>query len=247
MSVPDLVARMPAIRELSILFSADLTGMDDELYPPFTLGIPRGENIAHHCPLLNKVTLFQHRARGSDFSATSRILRILGDLLAVRDHYMFRERPRPPREAAFTAIDVPVVLASISGLDVLAELTLSLEGFPADLGRYYYPHADVYEVDVRDDAIIEALRELPNITHLRLTLDFFERDYQEEQQGSAARWLMAALPGLRVVEWEHVLSWRELDRWQPWDRRVLLRPPTSPRPPPSLVVAPVIMEGIRWH
>ncbi|KAJ7802323.1 hypothetical protein B0H14DRAFT_2892602, partial [Mycena olivaceomarginata] len=192
-SVPDLVARMPAIRELSVLYSADLTRIDGELYPPFTLGIPGGENLARHCPLLNRVTLSNMGRVDPIFQQLPASLESL-HLLAVRDHYISGERPRPPREAAFTAIDVPIVLTSISRLDTLAELTLTLEDFPTadmiravasaqpqlrflQLGRYYYSHGDVYVEDVRDDTIIVALRELPNLTHLRLALDFLERQY----------------------------------------------------------------------
>ncbi|KAJ7847118.1 hypothetical protein B0H14DRAFT_2770523 [Mycena olivaceomarginata] len=256
-SVPDLVARMPAIRELSVLYSADLTRIDGELYPPFTLGIPGGENLARHCPLLNRVTLSNMGRVDPIFQQLPASLESL-HLLAVRDHYISGERPRPPREAAFTAIDVPIVLTSISRLDTLAELTLTLEDFPtADmiraLGRYYYSHGDVYVEDVRDDTIIEALRELPNLTHLRLALDFLERQYnQEGPQESAARWLMAALPGLRVVEffWEQELYWRwvglEPSRWQPWDRSVLLRGPTPPPRMSSPEDVPIILEDIGW-
>ncbi|KAJ7301389.1 hypothetical protein DFH08DRAFT_978795 [Mycena albidolilacea] len=268
-SVPDLVARMPAIRELSVLYSADLTRIDGELYPPFTLGIPGGENLSRHCPLLNRVTLSNMGRVDPIFQQLPASLESL-HLLAVRDHYISGERPRPPREAAFTAIDVPIVLTSISRLDTLAELTLTLEDFPTadmiravasaqpqlrflQLGRYYYSHGDVYVEDVRDDTIIEALRELPNLTHLRLALDFLERQYnQEGPQESAARWLMAALPGLRVVEffWEQELYWRwvglEPSRWQPWDRSVLLRGPTPPPRTSSPEDVPIILEDIGW-
>ncbi|KAJ6528602.1 hypothetical protein B0H19DRAFT_1194897 [Mycena capillaripes] len=268
-SVPDLVARMPAIRELSVLFSADLTRSDGELYPPFTLGISGGENLACHCPLLNRMTLSNMGRVDPIFRQLPASLESL-HLLAVRDHYIFGERLRPPREAAFTAIDVPIVLTSISRLDTLVELTLTLEDFPTagviravasaqpqlrflQLGRYYYPHGDVYVEDVRDDAIVEALRELPNLTHLRLALDFLERQYnQEGPQESAARWLMAALPGLRVVEflWEQGTYWRwvglDPTRWQPWDRSVLLRGPTPPPRTPSPEDVPIIGEDLGW-
>ncbi|KAJ6531557.1 hypothetical protein B0H10DRAFT_1973277 [Mycena sp. CBHHK59/15] len=182
-------------------------------------------------------------------------------------------RPGAPKllqDTPLTADDLPIVLNSISRLDTLVELTLTFYEFPTpavirdvasampqlrflQLGRHFYSHGDVYIEDVRDDAIIDALRELPHLTHLRIALDFRYRQYnQEGPQESAARWLMAALPGLRIVEfcWEQWRSWQwvglEPSTWQPWDRSVLLRPPTPPPSPPTPYHEPPDAVDMGW-
>ncbi|KAJ6607654.1 hypothetical protein B0H10DRAFT_545716 [Mycena sp. CBHHK59/15] len=55
--VPELISGMPALRDLSVLFSADLTRDSADLYPPFRLGIPGGELLTPRSPLLATITL----------------------------------------------------------------------------------------------------------------------------------------------------------------------------------------------
>ncbi|KAJ7814292.1 hypothetical protein B0H14DRAFT_3477182 [Mycena olivaceomarginata] len=105
----------------------------------------------------------------------------------------------------------------------------------------------------QQDVIIDALCELPHLTHLRIALDFHYRQYnQEGPQESAARWLMAVLPGLRIVEfcWEQWRSWQwvglEPSTWQPWNRSVLLRPPSPPPSPPTLCHEPLDAVDMGW-
>ncbi|KAJ6531556.1 hypothetical protein B0H10DRAFT_1973276 [Mycena sp. CBHHK59/15] len=269
-SVPDLAAQMPALQQLSVLFSADLTRNHSEPYPPFTLGSCDGGNLTHRCPVLRSVTLSNLGPADPIFQQLPASLEAL-HLLSARD--LYAPRPGAPKllqDTPLTADDLPIVLNSISRLDTLVELTLTFYEFPTpavirdvasampqlrflQLGRHFYSHGDVYIEDVRDDAIIDALRELPHLTHLRIALDFRYRQYnQEGPQESAARWLMAALPGLRIVEfcWEQWRSWQwvglEPSTWQPWDRSVLLRPPTPPPSPPTPYHEPPDAVDMGW-
>ncbi|KAJ7731450.1 hypothetical protein DFH07DRAFT_968770 [Mycena maculata] len=266
--VPQLVSRMPVLQDLSVLFSADITREADDIYPPFTLGIRGGEELARHSPLLTSVTLSNLEPADPIFEQLPASLEAL-HLLAMRDLYVPRPYvSRPLRVAPFTSTSLRTVMDCISRFDDLTQLSLTLQDFPTaeviqavasvfprlrflQLARPIYSFGGIYCSDVRDDNLLEALRGLPLLTHLRIALDFEDREFQQDPQQYAARWLMHALPGLQTVEfcWDQWRDWRwaglEPFVWQPWDRSVLLLPPTPPpRTPSPRATTPESVVGI---
>ncbi|KAJ7075919.1 hypothetical protein B0H15DRAFT_609676 [Mycena belliarum] len=250
-STPELVSQMPALRELYVLFSADLGRDEDELYPPFRLGNLGGQPLS---PLLTSITLSNLEPADPIFKQLPHTLETL-HLVAMQDPYAPGPgSPQDPREAAFTLTTVLTVIDNISHLD-LSELSLTLNVFATaglihriatvfprlrflQLQHSIYCHGDEFCLDVRDNAIADALRRLRLLTDLRISLDFEDRLIQEGPQASAARWLIQQLPGLRTVAFSWCQSWYfygfESVVWRTWDRSVLLRPVPVPPPPRSL-------------
>ncbi|KAJ7720134.1 hypothetical protein DFH07DRAFT_972716 [Mycena maculata] len=255
--VPELISGMPALRDLSILFSADLTRDSADLYPPFRLGIPGGELLTLRSPLLATITLSNLEPADPIFAQLPRSLESL-HLLAMGDWYIpGPESPPHLREAPFTGTTAVTAIQQIAHLQDLSELSLTLEEFPTadlihciaavfprlrflQLGHVVYSHGRVFCPDVRDESIPDALERLPHLTHLRISLDFVERQFQEGPQKCAARWLLQRLPCLCTVafSWEQSFRYSGFETvvWRIWDRSVLLPPPPPqrlPSPPPS--------------
>ncbi|KAJ7229682.1 hypothetical protein B0H12DRAFT_1147496 [Mycena haematopus] len=87
-----------------------------------------------------------------------------------------------------------------------------------------------------EPAILDALQAFPLLTHLRISLDFMERQCdQETPQHRAAYWLFDGLPHLQLVafSWEQEWFYHGFDTvvWREWDRRVLQLPPFLPSTP----------------
>ncbi|KAJ7094993.1 hypothetical protein C8R44DRAFT_989564 [Mycena epipterygia] len=220
--VPKLVSGMPAVRDLSVLFSADLTRDSADLYPPFRLGIHGGELLTHRLPLLATITLSNLEPTDPIFGQLPRSLESL-HILAMQDWYSLGPgSPQHLREAPFTATTVVTAIQQISHLEDLAELSLTLDDFATadlihriaavfprlrflQLGCSVYSHGRLFCPDVRDESIPEALERLPHLTHLRISLDFVERQFQEGPQESAARWLFQRLPHLYTA----AFSWQQ--------------------------------------
>ncbi|KAJ7474861.1 hypothetical protein FB451DRAFT_1246859 [Mycena latifolia] len=249
--IPDLVSQMPALRDLSVLFSADFTRPEGDIHPPFQLGTHGGGLLTNRSPCLNSVTLSNMEPADPIFGQLPSCLKSL-HLLAMRDMYPPELRfPQNCREAALTPTTVFTALDHISRLQDLTELSLTVNDYATaqlidgiasrfprlrllQLGHSIYAHGNIYLHDVRDETILEALQHLPLLTDLKISLDFRERVFHEGPQEQAARWLMQGLPRLRTVAFSWV-QWRWWDLyglepvgWQePWDRSVLLRPVRS--------------------
>ncbi|KAJ7768139.1 hypothetical protein DFH07DRAFT_954714 [Mycena maculata] len=258
-AVPELVSKMPALRDLSILFSADLSRDRDagEMYPPFKLGTPGGGLLTHRSPLLTTITLSNLEPADPIFSQLPHSLESL-HLLAMQDGYI--PGPSSPGslwEAPFTLTTIPIALESISHLQELTALSLTLDDFATadtilriasvfprlrflQLGHATYSHGHQFCFDIRDDSILHALQCFSRLTHLRISLDFFERaiDAQDGPQGRAAQWLLEGLPGLCTVAFSWGRSWDDYGFeniiWRVWDRSVFL----LPRAPPAFEPEP---------
>ncbi|KAJ7242850.1 hypothetical protein B0H12DRAFT_840236 [Mycena haematopus] len=97
--VPKLVSQMPALRVLSVLFTADTTRNPNDLFPPFTLGIMDGEVLTAHSPHLTSVTLSNLKADDPIFRQLPTSLESFHHL-ALRDRFALRtpgmRRSAPP-------------------------------------------------------------------------------------------------------------------------------------------------------
>ncbi|KAJ7171165.1 hypothetical protein C8R46DRAFT_1087852 [Mycena filopes] len=257
-AVPHILAGMPALEEFSILFSADLSRDADDIYPPFTLGVVGGDVLTRHSPHLTSVTLSNLVPTDPIFVQLPSSLEAL-HLSAMLDLYIPGPGfPRSLRGAPLTHSEVLTVLNSISHLADLHKLTLTTKEFPTphlvheiasrfpaldflQLALPRHKRGDRKCVDVRNDAFLPALQRLPLLTHLRISLDFDDPDFDAAQQEDAACWLMRALPNLQIVafSWPATGVWwmraagLEYHYWAKSDRSVLLLPPRrSPTPSP---------------
>jgi hypothetical protein len=126
--VPDLVSRMPALRELLILYSADLSrDWDIEIYPPFILGTAGSKLLISRSPLLMSVTLSNMQPTDPIFTQLLRALSSL-HLVAMVDGYL-PIMGRPPRlwPAPLTHNTALIALERISHLTDLTKLSLTLD------------------------------------------------------------------------------------------------------------------------
>ncbi|KAJ7083973.1 hypothetical protein B0H15DRAFT_402094 [Mycena belliarum] len=248
LSVPELTTRMPALRELSVLFSADLVRTGSELRPPFTLGNLDGPLLSDSSPHLHTVTLSNLQPDDPIFSQLPRDLDALHIRAACDLYISARSARRSLQEAALTSSTVFNVVRHIARLTNLTELTLTLDYFPTpalidivasacpglrvlELGYLRYGRGDVYVEDVRDDALLQPLARLTRLAHLRISLDFYARDpplRQQYPQGMAASWLFENIATLQSVAftWQNWTRWAkfrplEQTRWETYDRRVI--------------------------
>ncbi|KAJ7023784.1 hypothetical protein C8F04DRAFT_1193094 [Mycena alexandri] len=261
-SLPDLVSQMLALRELSVLYSADLSRNRDagENYPPFRLGTAGGKVLTSP---LTSVTLSNLEPADPIFAQLPRTLPSL-HLWAMVDGYLpVMGAPARLCEAPLTETTAPIALKKISHLEDLTELSLTLNDFATaalihqvasifprlrflELGNSSYLYGGSWSPDVSDSAVLEALQRFPVLTHLHISLNFGDLRFDPDTpQRRAAHWLLEGLPNLRTVGFSWEQKWWyygfEMLVWREWDRSVLLRPPSPPSWPPS--PAPPIIEG----
>ncbi|KAJ7824030.1 hypothetical protein B0H13DRAFT_1919363 [Mycena leptocephala] len=258
--VPDLISQMPALRDLSTLYSAD-TSRDraaGDLYPPFILGTTDGELLTRRSPLLIP-NLRPTSARAAIASSKSDDRRVHS-----------RKRSSPQLwQTPLSHNTARVALENISSrLSDPTELSLTLDDFATptliqhvasvfprlrflELGHASYVgnHSAQLHPDVRDPAILEALQHFPLLAHLRIALDFVDRQFNPENpQRRAAHWLLEGLPAPQTVafSWEQrwFAYWFDQVVWREWDCSILLRlpspPPRSPSPVQEIIEAVAI-------
>lgn len=129
--LPELVSQMPALRELSILFTVDVTRNRDTgaIYPPFRLGSATGELLTLRSPFLASVTLSNLEPADPIFAQLPRALPSL-HLMAMVDGYLpIQGRPAKLWEAPLTNSTALIALENISHLRDLVELSLTLNDF----------------------------------------------------------------------------------------------------------------------
>ncbi|KAJ7892715.1 hypothetical protein B0H13DRAFT_1886602 [Mycena leptocephala] len=94
-----------------------------------------------------------------------------------------------------------------------------------------------------------ALQHFPLLAHLRIALDFVDRQFNPENpQRRAAHWLLEGLPAPQTVafSWEQrwFAYWFDQVVWREWDCSILLRlpspPPRSPSPVQEIIEAVAI-------
>ncbi|KAJ7216638.1 hypothetical protein GGX14DRAFT_605630 [Mycena pura] len=190
--VPELISRMPELRQLSVLFTADSTRDVGELHPPFTVGVRGGEILTNSSPHLHSVTLSNVEPSDPIFQQLPCTLDALR-IVAAEDLYIpLPAAPYRRKWAPLTPTMTLTILKGISHFVDLAELTLTLAyfapptliddiatAFPRlhtlELERAAYTRARFYREDVRDSALLVPLARLLWLRRLRISLDFYER------------------------------------------------------------------------
>ncbi|KAJ7083977.1 hypothetical protein B0H15DRAFT_849619, partial [Mycena belliarum] len=238
LSVPDLTSHMPALRELSVLFSADLTRTSTELRPPFTLGTLDGRPLSDASPHLHTVVLSNIQPDDFIFAQLPRGLDAL-HIRATGDIYIPQASLQTTSlgEAPLTSLTVFTVIQHVSCLTELTQLSLMLDHFPTatiieaiakacpalrflELEALGYNRGNV-PTDVRDSALIAPLVQLTHLAHLRVSLDFYTSGppdrwipelpmFQRSPHESAARWFFFHHPTLQSVAfpWQLWTAWK---------------------------------------
>ncbi|KAJ7703863.1 hypothetical protein B0H16DRAFT_1902176 [Mycena metata] len=214
LTVSDVTAQMPALQELAVLYSADLSRPAGELRPPFTLGVPGGRLLTEGSPRLTSVTLANLKPDDPVFRQLPSTLEAL-HVVATWDLYI--PEPSAPKQT------------QESPLTPLVELTLTLDHFPTpdlikivsdafpylrflELGNSRYRSADELVEDVRDFAHVESLSRLTSLSRLRISLYFWEREPTHVQRAvnqNAAGWFLIHLPTLKSISFSY-------QRWSSW-------------------------------
>ncbi|KAK7059828.1 hypothetical protein R3P38DRAFT_2838085 [Favolaschia claudopus] len=257
-SAPRLVSHMPQLQELAFLYTADLARSDEgEFQPPFTIGSRDGEKLATS---LSSVRLSNCTPQDPIFTQLPPNLTGV-HIFAARDLYVpDLYNPNSCPELPLNPTDALAVIARISHLD-LTELTLTLDYWPtpalvndiaaafpnleflelnyAEYPRYPYPDGD-FPDDLCDDAMLGSLTHLPLLRHLRISLDFEEKNpdaLQTTIQTTTAQWFLRRLPSLQSISfsygnWEET-GWAFIDplvwaSWATYTRGVLFSPEPWP-------------------
>ncbi|KAJ7766310.1 hypothetical protein DFH07DRAFT_809525 [Mycena maculata] len=253
--IPQLVAQMPALQSLAVLFTADLSRDRNDVFPPFRLGIMNGDLLTNLSPHLTSVSLSNMEHNDPIFGQLSSSLESL-HLLPMRDLYTM-EVPIPAslREVRFYDQDAFIVLEHISHLDRLTDLSFTLIRHPPSpdliraialkfpmlrclqLGYFVRRQDDLYLVELRDAALFESLRLVQHLRHLKLSLDIYWSSADRGPPAHAAYLLMQELPNLQTVSyrWRHYHT-AAPDIWHTWDRSLLLHspPPQLPKKIPEI-------------
>ncbi|KAJ7850919.1 hypothetical protein B0H14DRAFT_3866477 [Mycena olivaceomarginata] len=256
--VPQLVAHMPALQSLAVLFTADLSRDRNDLFPPFRLGRENEKSLITVPPRLASVSLANMQEDDPIFSQLPSSLESL-HLLPMWDPYADDLPISDLREARLYPAAIFTVLNHISHLDQLTDLSFTvLQHFPPpefirsisqkfpllrslQLGYFMRREGDLYLVQLRDSAFFESLRLFQNLRHLKLSLDIFWSSADRGPPAHAAYLLLQRLPNLERVSyrWRHYHT-AAPDVWYTWDRSLLLD-----SPPPQLQEELPVVESVR--
>ncbi|KAJ7760261.1 hypothetical protein DFH07DRAFT_431391 [Mycena maculata] len=246
-SVPELVAQMPALRVLSVLFTADMTRQRGELFPPFILGVTGGQFLTNSSLHLTSVTLSNLKPEDPIFGQLPRSLESL-HLLAMRDWYAptVRWPSEELGDAPLRPHNVFGVLDRLSHLECLVDLSLTLGNLSSSdlintiasklpqlqrfqLGHPIFSDSEIHLIDFRHEPYLEALRRFQFLQHLKISLDIRRPSYERGPPANAAYWLLQDVPGLQTVSFRHYFSPGPAV-WHTWDRSLLRHPPPHPLP-----------------
>ncbi|KAK7014047.1 hypothetical protein R3P38DRAFT_3362817 [Favolaschia claudopus] len=260
-SVPELVFNMPALRDLEVLYTVDMTRAAHMRgrFPSFHLGEQSGRLLSDRSPLLSRVTLGNTLPDDSIFAqlpACLESLRLLAPVDPYDAHMGF------PRDAycPFNEHTLPKALSHMQHLRDLTELCLDLDSFVKApiihhiglilpqleilefrLPRYMFLDSPVcFNARDRDPAILLALNLFSRLFHLRITMHF-QRMHSDPHHARevTAQWFFRGVPTLQTVSYAMVGNIYTLGfdsgSWQTLDRKVLdLILPTPPPSPPPL-------------
>ncbi|KAK7014192.1 hypothetical protein R3P38DRAFT_3001502 [Favolaschia claudopus] len=252
-SVPKLVSQMPGLREVSILYTADLSRDSDagEMYPPFQLGDDTGILC---CPFLARITLSNMAPTDPIFAQLPVKLQSL-HLRAMFDGYHpILGFPKKLGHVPLTDATAQMTLQSLAHLKNLTALSLTVNDYPQsplilqvatvfpqlqfleldNSAAFYWSHRAY--LDVLDPAIADALQLFPHITHLHISMNLQHISVTcidvEAAQKRGARWLFKSLPSLQIIAFSRAQFWciSGFDRvvWRHYDRSLLLQPEIPP-------------------
>ncbi|KAK7002282.1 hypothetical protein R3P38DRAFT_2647956 [Favolaschia claudopus] len=265
--VCDIVANMPVLRRLEVLYTLDITGDNAQrrsIFPPFHLGDESGRALSNCCPLLSVINLGNLLPSDPIFAQLPPSLSSL-HLRAPVDPYDYVKRF--PRNASrpFNENTLPCVLHTLRHLQDLKELCLDLESFVHAALIHHIglalPRIEVLEFGLprypcmsfpsrfnpadRNPAILTALNLFSHILHLRIVMNFpviyFDRRYPREV---TAQWFLRGVPTLQTVSFAKMrgiyLSGFHEVSWERWDRGVFdfVVPTSPPTPPPPEPLPP---------
>ncbi|KAJ7230620.1 hypothetical protein GGX14DRAFT_584003 [Mycena pura] len=248
--VANLVARMPELRSLAILFTARAP---DRFPVPITVGASDGDSLEDFTPHLTSVSLANVACDEPIFGQLPRALESLHlmpmwDPVARDIQISISQgdfRFRGEKEAA-------AALDNISHLDQLTDLTFTpfdcppssnlirkiARNFPMlqclHLGYSILINIELYLVEFPHQHYFEALRLIRRLRHLKLSFDILWDSLDRAPPAHGAYLLMQELPDLQRVSY----SWRHMHstaphRWYTWDRSLLLHP-APPRLPEAV-------------
>ncbi|KAK7059814.1 hypothetical protein R3P38DRAFT_2837999 [Favolaschia claudopus] len=255
-----LISHMPCLKELSMLYTADLTRTDGQLKPPFTYGASDGKKLATVAPRLSSLRLSNCSPEDTIFSQLPDALAGL-HIYATKDLYIpHRDNPRARLELPLSPSEALAVIKRVSHLWDLADLTLTLDHFPTpalvDVIAVAFPNLEFLELgypeyrrgkdesdESEDEAMVESLAKFRRLRRLRISIDFEYREPTSQQAGHhrrAARWYFNRLPTLRSISftfhnWRHtVRDWFSRPvrtSWETYTREVLLLRDYHPQQP----------------
>ncbi|KAK7059826.1 hypothetical protein R3P38DRAFT_2838063 [Favolaschia claudopus] len=254
-----LISHMPCLKELSMLYTPDLTRTEGQLKPPFTYGASDGKKLATVAPRLSSLRLSNCAPEDIIFSQLPDALTGL-HIYANKDVYIPPGNPQARLELPLSSLDVLAVVKRVSHLLDLADLTLTLNHYPTpalvDVIAVAFPNLEFLELgypeywlgkdepdESEDEAMVESLAKFRRLRRLRITIDF-ENRYPSSMQTShhmrAARWYFNRLPTLRTISftfhnWRHtVRDWFSRPvrtSWETYTREVLLLRDYHPQQP----------------
>ncbi|KAK7046427.1 hypothetical protein R3P38DRAFT_2688768 [Favolaschia claudopus] len=252
--VVNLVANMPKLRDLQVLYTSDMTnGRGPSSL--IRLGDASLRNLYDRCSVLFTAKLGNVRSDDPIFaqlpaSLCSLYLRAPVDPYDAR--WGFPQKAHLPldKQTFSTALD------NLRHLEDLKELCFDLDSFvtapfiehiasalpQVEVLEFYLPQypfmSSPYRFDERgrDPALLAALNRFPHLRHLRLTMDlpreWWDPHYSEQVN---AQWLLSGVPTLATVSFawpkEMYLVGYDMAGWRKWDSGVFNF--TFPTPPPS--------------
>ncbi|KAJ7640300.1 hypothetical protein DFH06DRAFT_1430096 [Mycena polygramma] len=251
---------MPALREVSVLFSADMSREVGDV-PPFIFGVPDGRLLTDSCSRLTSVTLSNSQPTDPIFKQLPVTLEAL-HLVVARDLYIpSASAPTETRETPLTLATVLTTIEHISYLTELLQLSLTLDDFAtpglinviadtfpclwsSELGHSLFPHSEGPLREFRGDSLLDPLASLTKLIHLRITLYFPERQWLTKQRSDhygAAKWFFIHFPLLQSIsftfqEWFSWSPYKPLERtsWATYPRS-LFPPKLIPSPPETVM------------
>ncbi|CAK5271262.1 unnamed protein product [Mycena citricolor] len=264
--VPTFTARMPQLRTLELLYSADMGRTSDELRPPFVYGDSAGNPLAQTLPLLTSLSLSNLAADDPIFSQLPPSLTAL-HFHARRDPYCGLTRDFWDRgETALSNAEAIFVIERVPHLQDLAELTIVLREYPTaelleviasrfprltflEASHMKYRLGREWQYDepriAGDPAQLAALGRLSHLHTLKLSPDLFCNQFHEKLCCRLlANWIFTGVPWLKELQLTQVYSgvWLpyhnpDPDRWHKYHRERVVRS-SSKMPPPRIIDVP---------
>ncbi|KAJ7207565.1 hypothetical protein GGX14DRAFT_635522 [Mycena pura] len=253
--VPNLIAQMPVLRSLGILFTPSPQRNSFNLPVAFTLGTSDGSQLGDISPHLTSVSFSNIGSDDPIYRQLPSTLESL-HLMPLCDRYAIDVSMHPDMgEFRFLEEDAATALENISNLDQLVDLTFTpfvrppspevistiARQFPMlrclHLGSSMWLPNDLYLVEFPEKDFLEALRLIQCLRHLKVSFDIFWDSLDRGPPAYGAYRLMQELPDLQTVShcWRHCHA-TSPHRWDTWDRSLLLQstPPRIPKEIPDI-------------
>ncbi|KAF7295546.1 hypothetical protein MIND_01094600 [Mycena indigotica] len=238
-----LLAHMPALHSLSLLYTADVSrDKTVGLHPPLTLGTSH-DMLTTYSPHLTAVTLSNTSLHDPIFDQLPLTLDSLS-ILPMWDLHGHLAYPGGLGEVRFFRDRASELLRRLVRFNYLTEFTfvamvvnpkpafvdLIATSFPLlqtlHLGQRVFREFDTYLIEMNDSHFIASLGNLPALRHLKFSLDIYYPAADRGAPATAAWLLLKQLPNLQTVSyrWRHYSISPRSGIWYSWDRSILLQP-----------------------